>query len=85
MVMVTILVKAEGKNIAYDMELPVNVPALILVNQIVETLNEYRRALRISGKNKVLWAKRLDRNINPDETLENAGIWDGDYLELNEI
>ena len=78
MVMVTILVKAEGKNIAYDMELPANVPALILVNQ-------YRRALRISGKNKVLWAKRLDRNINPDETLENAGIWDGDYLELNEI
>ena len=85
MVMVTILLKVEGKSVAYDMELPGNVPAVILVNQIVETLNEYRRALRISGKNKVLWAKRLDRIVNPDETLEHAGIWDGDYLELNEL
>lgn len=85
MVMVTVLLTAAGKNIGYDMELPTNVPALVLVRHIVETLNEYHHTLQISGQNKVLWSKRLGQIINPDETLEHAGVWNGDYIELQEL
>lgn len=81
-VIVTVHFPYQGKISGYDMEIPCHVPAKLLCEQIVQTLNGYssRYNLQVSGGQ--IFCPRLGRTLSPAETPHGAGIWNGDYLEL---
>jgi len=59
-----------------DLEVPVKVEARRLVELIVSGLQWD------SGGRYQLWAEPIGRALNPQETLAQAGIWDGVRLVL---
>ncbi len=67
---------------SYDLELPTDVPIAQLKRDIVETLNSYKKSLLLSDKNVFLFSNRLGRKLLDNETLESAGVWNGDYIEF---
>lgn len=83
MVIVTLRCGSGENKKHYDMEMPCGVPALYLVKHICETLRAYSGGrLHLDSARLTLYCPRLDRTLHNTETLENAGIWNGDYLEL---
>lgn len=65
-----------------DMEIPVNVLAGKLKEDMVQALNGYRPELFIPKGKVNIYSNRAGRNINDEENLEEAGVWNGDYLTL---
>lgn len=74
---------AKKRFSGYDIEIPSDVPIGQLKKDIVETLNSYKASLSLSEAGVVLSSKRMDRNFKDDETPQSAGIWNGDYIYLN--
>lgn len=79
-VIVTFTIPGENNSINYDLEIPSNVPCGFLVVHIAQTVNNYNRSLNVSPTGKSLFSNRLKRKLNPEETFETAGIWNGDYI-----
>ena len=83
MVIVTMSYSWEGGDKSYDMEIPCDVPARILVNHICQTLKNYTSGkTRLSPERLRLFCRRLNRSLEANETFEQAGIWNGDYIDL---
>lgn len=72
------------KTFMYDIEVPNNVPAERLVIDIAEALNGYNPDLMINGSGIRLYSGRLNRGVGFNETLEEAGVWNGDFLIILE-
>lgn len=68
------------KTFMYDVEVPNNVILEALTCDIAEALNGYNAGLTLDGNRITLFCSRLNRTINPNETLEGAGVWNGDFL-----
>ena len=49
---------------------------------IVETLKGYDPNILLNTASTELFSNRLGRQIRADETLESAGVWNGDYIIL---
>lgn len=81
-VIVTISFYYDKKSTAYDIELPCEVPVNELSVHIAETLNGYHSRFALSLTNATLYSPRLKRTLKPDETLDSAGVWNGDYINL---
>ena len=80
MVIVTLTCAAEK---SYDMEMPCQVPVKPLITHICQTLNLYTEgAINLQPQSLRLWCRRLERVLSPGETLEDAGIWNGDHIDL---
>lgn len=72
-----VTVKHPTDNATYDLEVPVTVATQRLAELIVEGLHwDARVAYQI-------WAEPPGRRLNPQETLAQAGIWDGAQLTLH--
>ena len=83
MVIVTLSFTQNGSEKAYDMEIPCHVPVNILIRHICETLRNYSEgSLRPNAENLRLFCRRLNRMLATNETFEQAGIWNGDYIDL---
>lgn len=83
MVIVTLTYRRDGVEKNYDMEMPYNVPARILGSHICQTLENYTGIpVRRADTPVQLYCRRLNRMLNSGETLEQAGIWNGDHMEL---
>ena len=80
MIIVTIQFLMLNKRKSYDMEIPTDVPFSVVVAQIAETINSYNPSYNLSSLGMCLESKRLGRVLNYDETVESAGIWNGDFL-----
>lgn len=81
-VIVTVHFPYQGKLSGYDMEVPCHVAAQLLCEHIVQTLNGYSSRYNLKSTGSRLFCPRLGRVLSPAETLHEAGIWNGDYLEL---
>lgn len=81
-VIVTINFKYENGTKGYDVELPCGVPADRLAAHIAQAVNGYSRRYRLPLSGGQLYCPRLKRCLAPEETLERAGIWNGDYIIL---
>lgn len=66
----------------FDLEVPKDVESEKLLDDILETLRGYAPELQWRIAEVSLWDRRLGRLLKPGETLENAGVWNGDYLYL---
>ena len=73
-----------SKTYLYDLELPVNVTADKLSSDIVEALNGYNPALLLPPTSARLFCNRIGRQLEAGETLESAGVWNGDYITIIE-
>lgn len=73
------------KSFLYDLELPAAVPAEKLAQDIVEALNGYDSTLCLQPERTALLCNRLGRRLASQETLESAGLWNGDYITLTEV
>ena len=73
-----------SKSFLYDLELPTTVTVGKLKNDIVEALNGYNPDLLLNAVSTVLFCNRIGRRLRNDETLESAGVWNGDYITLVE-
>ena len=83
MVIVTLTFKAGAEEKSYDMEMPCQVPVCSLSVHICQTLDFYLEGtadLRPQGLQ--LWCRRLERTLFAEETLEDAGVWNGDHLDI---
>lgn len=68
----------------FDLEVPADVESEKLLDDILETLRGYAPELQWRISEVTLWAQRLGRVLKPGETLEQAGVWNGDYLYLGQ-
>lgn len=73
------------KTFREDLELPTNVPARKLAHHIAEALKNYNPDCLLGSYPNGLYCNRLGRRLNPEETLEAAGIWNGDFITLIEV
>ena len=71
-----------SKSFLYDLELPVTVMIDKLKDDVVETLNGYNPDLFLQTATTNLFCNRIGRQLSDDETLESAGVWNGDYITL---
>ena len=71
----------EKKSFAYDLELPTDLENEKLIDDIVQTIISYNPELMYQTMNTKLYVPKLNmREINKDETLDDLGIFNGDYL-----
>lgn len=81
-VIVTVMFSAKGRKMGYDMEIPCDITSKQVAENIVETLNDYNPGLFLNAEGLTVSCQRLGRKLNPDETFDMAGIWNGDYIIL---
>ncbi len=73
------------KSIFYDIEVPTDLTFDKLKDDIVETLNGYNPELMLKNATTEFLCNRTGKQIQVDETLEDAGIWNGDYITIIEV
>lgn len=66
-----------------DLEISVNIPAGRLLSDVLQTLKCFRPELRLPQTGVRILHNRTGRMIKEEETMEEAGVWNGDYLTLS--
>lgn len=83
MVIVTLTCTADAEEKSYDMEMPCQVPVRPLIAHICQTISLYTEGtVNLQPQGLQLHCRRLNRTLTPEETLEDAGIWNGDHMDL---
>lgn len=83
MVIVSLSYAAPGGTRTYDMEMPCHIPAQTLAEHICQTLDLYTGGSTGSSRTGLrLYCRRLGRALAPQETLEQAGVWNGDHIDM---
>ena len=76
-IMVTI--ENEQRTIQKDVEMPAHVRLALLRPELLGLMK-----VNVLNTNAKFYSVRLKRVLNDEETLGQAGIWNGDYLVLIE-
>ncbi|GAE86935.1 EsaB/YukD family protein [Acetivibrio straminisolvens] len=78
---VIVTVKCKNKKETRDLELPTDIPAKHLSSLIAYALRLDDDLTSVTSKFH-LYAEPLGRVLRDDETLEDAGVWDGSTLTI---
>ncbi len=73
------------KTFLYDLDVPANLTVDKLKDDIVEALNGADPSLFLRTAATELFCNRLGRQLAAEETLETAGVWNGDFITLLEV
>jgi len=68
-----------------DIEVPAKISFIKLRDPIITTLQAYDRRLRFDRTRTVFLCNRTGRGIDANESMEDAGIWNGDYVTIVEV
>ena len=79
---IIITLKDATGSIGYDLEVPTDVPAGDLIENIKETIISFNRSLAPLSICENLYSERLGMDLPHDRTLGSSGIWNGDILIL---
>ena len=80
---ITVKLKCPDLEKAYDIEVPTNVNVGKLTGDLKEMVNAYLSEKHpMEGEDYCIISERLDRILWKNETLEEAGIRDGDTIVL---
>lgn len=79
---IIVTVTDEKGRFSEDLEVPVGLEAQKLKEDIVQTLEGWRPELCLDSFRLELKAGRSGRILQKNETLEEAGVWNGGYLIL---
>lgn len=78
---VIVTVKNTTGSFAYDVEIPVDITAGKAAEDIVEVLNYYKSGILVlPGEGCRLKDERTGELLDPDRTLLESGVWQGDIL-----
>lgn len=72
----------ENNSFFFDMELPTQYPVKKMYSTIVDLLNQNQSKIVFKVAGLLLVANRQKKIISPNNTLEEAGIWNGDYITV---
>ena len=73
------------RSFFYDIEVPTTVTFDKLKEDIVEALNGYKPNLFLGAATSIILCNRTNHLLADEETIESAGIWNGDYLTIKEV
>lgn len=74
------------KSFFYDIEIPRAISVQKLKEDLSEALNSYHPELYLKTATAIdLFCNRLNRVLRTDETIESAGVWNGDYITIIEV
>lgn len=79
---VIVTIKSRDGGRYYDMQLPANMPAKALSGKILSLLRNYDPEFVRQVHGHSVNVLSIGRHLDDDETLEEAGIWDGDIITL---
>lgn len=80
---IIVTVQTENKDFVYDIEVPTNLPAGRLGDDIIEALTAYNPNIgKIVLKGSLL-CKRLSMTIPEEMTFLEAGVWSGDIIVIS--
>lgn len=65
-----------------DLELPTSQPVSVLKRGIVEALNAYDSNLALPSGGVTLVNLRTRQVLEDHVTLDMAGVWNGDYIQI---
>lgn len=78
----------KGKISSYDVEVPVKITAEKAARDIVEAVNYYKdrygKTKVLSGSRYRLKNERTSSVLDPQKTLYECGVWQGDVLTIIE-
>lgn len=82
----SIIVTVTDKNKSFfcDIEIPVDLEVSKLKDDMVETLNEYNPELFLNSAASELICARMNKKLDPNKTLKEIGVWNGDYITITE-
>lgn len=69
----------------YDLEVPTDVIFEKLKKDIVDTLNGYIGGLHLEAERVAFISNRTGKQLSENDTLEEAGVWNGDYITVVEV
>lgn len=79
---VIVTVRFAANHIENDIELPVDIPALQLRDTLLEEVCHISKSDFNQYVLRVDWPKTA---FNLDETLADAGVWDGSILSIHRV
>lgn len=79
---IVITVQAENLDKIYDLEVPTNVKVRQLAENIRDVLNSYLSDKVLNQSHCILYSERLQRVLSNEETFYEAGIWNGDVIQM---
>ena len=82
---IIVSVTNEKRSFEYDIEIPVDLEGEKLLDDIVESLNGYNPSLFLKKYGMALRCIRTNRLLKENETPEQSGIRNGDYLLLEKM
>lgn len=71
-------------NISYDVEVPDDLETDKLLDDLIQTLKGADPTLDWNQDAASLSSVKLGRRLSPQKTLKAEGIWNGDYLYIEE-
>lgn len=81
---IIVTITDRARSFTCDLEMPTNVKMEILKGYIAEALNGYKPNLSLNEAGIELYCSRKGQQLKNEETLESAGVWNGDYIVLFE-
>lgn len=75
----------KNRSFVYDLEVPSELEVDKLKDDIVEALNGYNPNLFLRTAEVELLCNRSGKQLLPEDTLESAGVWNGDYITVIEV
>lgn len=81
---IIVTITDQKKSFAYDVEIPTGKPMGSLRKDIADTLNGYESGLNLNGDSIYFICGRTQKRIKKAQTVEDAGVWNGDYLIIKE-
>lgn len=79
---IIVTVRNESGDYAYDMEIPVDLEAEKLLDDIVQTLNGCDPSLYLQTGHYELFCERKGQALDGERTAEEAGVRNGDFIVL---
>lgn len=82
---IIITITNQSKSFFYDIEVPIGLTISSLKDDIVEAINGYNPNLFLKAATVTLLCNRTGHILTDDDTMETAGVWNGDYITIKEV
>ena len=79
---IIVSVKDEHQTFSFDMEIPVNASLKKTGENILEALDTLMPGLNFNIRWYMLTHNRTGQKLEGEKTVEDAGIWNGDYITM---
>ncbi|HWP97447.1 MAG TPA: EsaB/YukD family protein [Syntrophomonadaceae bacterium] len=84
MASVIVTVKVQDRPAMLDLEVPLDMPAKALLPGVILVVGMSGRIQPPRGPHTRIYSENQGRFLDDDETLEEAGIWEGSIIVLKQ-